>query len=289
MPELPEIIVFCNQMNDTIIGKEIDRVGIFQPKCLNRPEEEYFQHLPGQKIEQASSLGKWINLELKSENHLLINIGMGGEIIYFTNPEEIPENVKFYIQFKDKTGFYVTLWWFGYFHLVLKGESNPMTGKLGADPLQISPGEFESKLNGKRGRIKSFLLDQKNLRGIGNFYIQEILFQAKLHPLRQINDLSKDEIEHLYEAIQNVLHRSIELGSSSYEMDLFGKKGKYSLKELSFAYEKNAICPDCGTKTQKIKTGSNSQYVCPLCQPLPGGKNDIQENYRMLEIHKTDC
>ena len=214
---------------------------------------------------------------------------MGGEIIYFANPEVIPDKIKFYIQFKDKTGFYVTLWWFGYFHLVLKGESNPMTDKLGDDPLQISLEEFKPKLNRKRGRIKPFLLDQKNLRGIGNFYIQEILFQAKLHPLRQINGLSKGEIEHLYDAIQNVLQRSIELGSSSYEMDLFGKKGGYSLKELSFAYEKDAVCPDCGTQTQKIKTGSNSQYVCPLCQQLPGGGDDVQEKYSMLEIHKTDC
>jgi len=287
MPELPEIIVFCNQMNDTIIGKEIETLGIFQTKCLNRLEKDYFQLLPGQKIEKAVPLGKWIILELESKNQLLLNIGMGGEIIYFTNPEMIPDKVKFYIQFTDKTGFFITLWWFGYFHLVLNEESNPMTDKLGNDPLQISFDEFKSKLNGKRGRIKSFLLDQKKLRGIGNFYIQEILFQAKLHPLRQINGLAEQEIEHLFDAIQKVLHRSIELGSSSYEMDFFGEKGKYSLKELSFAYEKNAVCPDCGTQTQKIKTGSNSQYICPTCQVLPGIENNILENYRKLEIHKT--
>ena len=287
MPELPEIIVFCNQMENTIVGKKIKKIDILQTKCLNRPKEDYNQYLPGQKIEQIAPLGKWIDLKLQSNDQLYINLGMGGELIYFTKSQVIPENVKFNVRFTDNTGFYVTLWWFGYFHFVKKDEANPMTDKLGDDPMQISFEEFMAKLRRKRGAIKFFLLNQKNLRGIGNFYIQEILFQAKLHPLRQIISLSKAEIKQLYEAIQKVMFRSIELSSSSYEKDFFGKLGSYSLKELSFAYEKNAVCPDCGTGTQKIKTGSNAQYICPLCQQLPNGENDKPENYRSLEIHKT--
>ncbi len=287
MPELPEIVVFCNQMNDTIIGKEIKQVGIFQPKCLNHPEKIYSEYLPGQKIENVSSLGKWIKIKLNSKDRLLINLGMGGDLIYFTNPEVIPEKVKFYVQFTDNTGFYVTLWWFGYFHFIKKNESNPMTDKLGDDPLQISLDEFKLKLDGKRGRIKPFLLNQKNFRGIGNFYIQEILFQAKLHPMRSINSLSQSELKQLFNSIRNVMQHSIELGSSSYEKDFFGELGRYSLKELSFAYEKNAVCPDCGTESQKIKTGSNAQYICPRCQQLPGEERTKLDNYRKLEIHKT--
>ena len=287
MPELPEIVIFSQQMNETIVAKEIKKVCIFQPKCLNRPEKEYLRHLPGQKIEQVSPLGKWLNLTLKSKDRLLISLGMGGELIHFTNPENIPEKVKFYVQFTDETGFYVTLWWFGYFHFVKKDETNPMTDKLGDDPLQISFDEFRSKLDRKRGRIKPFLLNQKNFKGIGNFYIQEILFQAKLHPLRQINNLSTAEFQQLFDAIQKVMKRSIELGSSSYEKDFFGELGSYSLKELSFAYEENAVCPDCGTESQKIKTGSNAQYICPQCQQLPGEEKTKLDNYRKLEIHKT--
>ncbi len=286
MPELPEIYLFCQQMNETIMGKEIEKAAILQTKCLNRPENDY-QRLAGKKIEKVEPLGKWIKITLHSKDELLINLGMGGELIYFTDISEIPAKAKFIVSFTDGTGFFVTLWWFGYFHFIKAGEKNPMTDNLGDDPLHLSLDQFKLKLAGKRGRIKSFLLDQKNCRGIGNFYIQEILFQAKLHPQRPIDSLTTHEIKKLYHAIQQVLRRSIELGSSSYEKDFFGKYGDYSLKELSFAYEKDAVCPDCGTATQKIKTGTNAQYICPICQQLPGGKNTIINNFRQLEIHKT--
>jgi len=287
MPELPEIVIFCKQMEKTILDKEINKVEILQPKCLNRSATEYSVYLPEQRVQQVEPVGKWINLILKSNDRLLINLGMGGDLIYFTDRNEISEKVKFYVQFTDETGFYVTLWWFGYFHFVKKDETNVMTDNLGDDPLQISFDDFHSKLDGKRGRIKPFLLNQKNIRGIGNFYIQEILFQAKLHPLRLINSLSQQEMQQLYSAIRKVMLQSIELGSSSYEKDFFGKLGRYSLKELSFAYEENAVCPDCGTESQKIKTGSNAQYICPQCQQLPGEERTKLDNYRKLEIHKT--
>jgi formamidopyrimidine-DNA glycosylase len=287
MPELPEIVVFCQQMEKTILNKEIHKVEILQPKCLNRSVRDYSIYLPGQKTQQVNSLGKWISLKLQSNDQLLINLGMGGELIYFTDQTDIPEKVIFYVQFTDGTGFYVTLWWFGYFHFVKENETNIMTDNLGDDPLQINFDEFTKKLDGKRGRIKPFLLNQKNYRGIGNFYIQEILFQAKLHPLRLINSVSKTEMQQLYTAIRNVMQQSIELGSSSYEKDFFGELGNYSLKELSFAYEENAVCPTCGTESQKIKTGSNAQYICPQCQQLPGEKSAKLDNYRKLEIHKT--
>ena len=268
MPELPEIIVFSRQMNDTIIGKKIEHVQVKQPKCLNRCENDYLKYLPGQVVKLTKPLGKWIEIYFTSGDRLLLNLGMGGELIYFQDKSEIPGKVKFFVEFADGSGFYITLWWFGYMHLILKGEGNPMTDKLGDDALSIDLQNWKDKLHKRRGAIKTFLLNQKNIRGIGNFYIQEILFQAKIHPMRQISSLKENEIQMLYNAIHEVLERAVELGSSSYELDFFGNKGNYSVKELSFAYEKNGNCPDCGSATEKIKTGSNAQYICPLCQIL---------------------
>lgn len=291
MPELPEIIVFCQQMNETIIGKQIDSIKIYQPKCLNRSEADYHNYLPGQKLIKIEPWGKWIKIILNSGNQLFINLGMGGELIYFTSREQLPDKIQFLIEFKDGSGFYVSLWWFGYFFLVVNGEANSMTDNLGDDVLEISLETFRSKLSGRRGAIKSLLLNQKNFRGIGNFYIQEILFQAKLHPLRQIINLTEDEICRLYAAIQNVMRRSIELGSSSYENDFFGEKGNYSLKELSVAYEKDGVCPECGTASQKIKTGSTAQYICPACQVIPADESHVgkhfQNHNKKNKFHKT--
>ncbi|MDW7682170.1 MAG: hypothetical protein SCK70_16525, partial [bacterium] len=226
---------------------------------------------------------------------LFINLGMGGEIIYFVDSAEIPIKVKFYLEFIDGSGFFVTLWWFGYFHLVRKNEANPMTDHLGPDALEISTDQFLNLLQKRRGAIKPFLLNQKNIRGIGNFYIQEILFQAKLHPLRQISTLDETDIIELYRAIHQVLNRSIELGSSSYELDFFGNKGDYSLKELSIAYDENGRCPVCGSQPEKIKTGGTSQYICSQCQPLTAGElsdetaaeTTTQPQFRQTKIKKS--
>jgi formamidopyrimidine-DNA glycosylase len=244
-------------------------VSIIQPKCGNRPAEDYMKYLSGRKVERVFPLGKWIEILLDHQVRFLVSLGMGGEICYFKKPQKPPEKSRLIVRFSDETGFYVTLWWFGYFHLVLKNETHPMTASLGPDPLNITEEEFVSFLTKKRGNIKSFLLNQKKIRGIGNFYIQEILFRARMHPLREINLMTEKEKHGLYRAIREVLEESIALGSSSYELDFFGEKGEYGLDRMSIGYQENKPCPVCRTKINKIKTGSTSQFICPRCQILP--------------------
>ena len=268
MPELPEIVVIAKQMDKILRKKEVQSVSITQPKCGNRPVEDYMKCLPGKKVERVSPLGKWIEIVLDNQVRFLISLGMGGEIRYFKGAQTPPEKSRLIVRFSDETGFYVTLWWFGYFHLVLNQETHSMTDALGPDPLNISEDEFLSLLIKKRGNIKSFLLNQKRIRGIGNFYIQEILFQAGMHPLREIDSIPEKEKRGLYRATRKVLEQSIALDSSSYELDFFGKKGKYGLDRMSIGYQEDKTCPVCRTKIRKIKTGSISQYICPQCQTL---------------------
>jgi formamidopyrimidine-DNA glycosylase len=167
MPELPEIVVIAKQMDKTLRKKEVQSVSITQHKCGNRPVEDYIKYLPGKKLERVSPLGKWIEIVLDRHVRFLISLGMGGEICYFKGAQTPPEKSRLIVRFSDETGFYVTLWWFGYFHLVLDQETHSMTDALGPDPLDISEDEFLSLLIKKRGNIKSFLLNQKRIRGIG--------------------------------------------------------------------------------------------------------------------------
>jgi formamidopyrimidine-DNA glycosylase len=268
MPELPEIIVIANQMDEKLCGKEVKSVSLKQPKCGNRSVKDYQKALPSKKITKVKPLGKWFEMQLEQSVRLLISLGMGGEICYLKKDQFIPEKSRLIIKFVDGTGFYVTLWWFGYFHLVLRGESHPMTDTLGPDPLNISEKEFLALLDKRRGSIKSFLLNQKRIRGIGNFYIQEILFQSKLHPLKAVHTITENERRRLYHAIQKVLQKSISLGSSSYEVDFFGEKGQYNVDCMAIGYQENKTCPECHTTVQKIKTGSTMQYICSQCQSL---------------------
>ncbi len=265
MPELPEIVVISQQMDNTLKGKTVASVSIFQPKMLNRPVSEFMALLPQKTVVSVRPLGKWILLQCTEKFRLLINLGMGGEILYFEK-ENFPPDIRAIVKFAEGSGFFITLWWFGYFHLVGPNESHPMTDILGPDPLELSETDFFRVLEKRKGQIKSFLLNQKNIRGIGNYYIQEILYRARLHPLRPIPTLSGGERKRLYQAIQAVLREAIDLGGSDYEKNFWGKSGKFGLSQMPIAYRENAICPCCGTKIEKIATGSTSQFICPTCQ-----------------------
>ena len=268
MPELPEAVVIARQMDETVRDKRIESVDILQPKILNRSGKTVKQILSGLSIEKVYPFGKWIGIQLSNDHRLMISLGMGGEIIYFEKGESLPDKIRFILHFSDQSGFYITLWWFGYVHLILPGENHDMTDSLGPDPLEMDRNAFHQILSNRKGGIKAFLLNQKRIRGIGNFYIQEILFQAKLHPLRTIPSLSQNDIDTLFNAIQSVFIESIRLDSSWYEQDFFGKRGGYTLENMSFTFQENDRCPVCTHPIEKIKTGSTSQYICARCQKL---------------------
>ena len=123
-------------------------------------------------------------------------------------------------------------------------------------------------MDSRRGNIKTFLLDQKNIAGIGNVYIQDILFNAKIHPARKITSLTDSEIETLYESIRFVLNESIGLGGLAYEIDFYGNRGRYGKEQFKIAYKSGELCPVCRKLIQKIRTGPTSSFICPNCQPL---------------------
>jgi len=164
------------------------------------------------------------------------------------------------------------VWWFCYLHLKPEeglGE-HKLTANLGLTPLdkRFTLDYFKQLLGKKRGNIKSFLVDQKNMAGIGNVYVQDILFNAKLHPKRKIPSLTAGEINALYKSIRSVLSESIEMGGLAYEKDFYGNKGGYGAEQFQIAYKPGKPCPICQTPIQKIKTGSTSSFICPNCQPL---------------------
>ena len=139
---------------------------------------------------------------------------------------------------------------------------------LGPNVLDLTETEFTELINDQRGRVKAFLLDQKNLAGIGNAYIHDILFLARLHPLRQISTLAPAEVSGLYTAIRQGLLPAIELGGAFYEQTIYGQPGGFTMDHILIGYKEGKPCPVCATPIQKIKTGSNSSFICPNCQRL---------------------
>jgi formamidopyrimidine-DNA glycosylase len=270
MPELPEITVIAKQMDKELSSKRIVDVEVKQPKILNMPVSEFVDTLVGKMIEDVSSRGKWIFVRLSSPYFMLINLGMGAELIYSGSNQKLQEKYHFRLTLSDKTGFTAHFWWFGYIHLLSESQlpEHKLTAKLGksATDKTFRLECLKNSLAKKKTSIKAFLLDQRNLSGIGNVYVQDILFKAKLHPNRKTSTLSEDEIATLHKSIQEVLKEGIRLRGLAYEKDFYGKRGNLTTDRFLVGYRQGKPCPECGTAIEKIKTGSTSSYVCPKCQ-----------------------
>lgn len=268
MPELPEIAHLAEQMTAHLRGKQIADVEVLQPKCLNVAPEVFRDVLSGAELGDTRQRGKWLMTQ-SNLGWLLLNLGMGGEVL-LTRRGSLPEKRRVVIDFRDGSCLSINFWWFGYLHFAANEQlwQHEMTTKLGPNVLDLGRAEFLARLDGQRGTVKSFLLDQSRVAGIGNAYIHDILFLARVHPLKKIADLDSPARERLYEGVQRGLRPSLEKGGAFYEVDLFGQKGGFTMEDILIGYKEGKPCPVCGTSIEKIKTGGTSSFICPSCQAI---------------------
>lgn len=267
MPEYPEIACRTAEMNRFLTGKVISTIEVLQPKCLNFSPEEFSDSLSGAHLEKFLQRGKWIEGQT-DKGWLLLNMGMGGELL-LTDRSHLPEKRRLIFDFFDGSCLAVNFWWFGYAHFAGLNdlERHALTAKLGRNALEITEDEFVGLLQSQKGRVKAFMLDQTKVAGIGNAYIHDILFLARLHPLRSISSLSSEEMHNLYAGMQKGLRTSLEKGGAFYEAGLDGKKGGFQMEDILVGYREGQPCPVCQTPIQKIKTGGTSSFICPQDQP----------------------
>lgn len=272
MPELPDIFVLARSMDQALRGRSIAGVDIHQPKCLNVSEGEFRNAVIGHTFHRVGQRGKWVIADLDQDWTMALNLGMGGEVRLHDStesPNPKRERVVFYLDGGEQL--WVHFWWFGHIHLIPLGElsAHPLLARLGPEPLSadFSPQKLAEILKGRRGAIKKYLLDQSFIAGIGNVYIQDILWYARLHPLRAANSLDRTDIERLHGAIQYVLTEGIRWGGGFREYDVWGNEGHYA-EHLQVGYRTGEPCPACGTIIEELRVGSTTSYLCPRCQKL---------------------
>ncbi|MCE5322563.1 Fpg/Nei family DNA glycosylase [bacterium] len=269
MPELPEIRNLSMQISAEMAGKKIVTSEIRQEKCLNVPVAEFEQLVTGKTIGNAYSRGKWIFMPLADDAVFLLNLGMGADTVLHKNGNSLPDKYQIKLGISDGRVFTISFWWFGYAHVmpVSRLSEHAMTASLGLDPLDSDGFSYETfarLVGSKKCKIKTLLTDQKLICGIGNVYIQDILFRAGLHPDRKTSDISEKECKLLHRVIVENLSNALELGGLAYERDLHGVNGRFS--EFLIGYREGKPCPVCGTAIEKIKTGSTASFICPHCQ-----------------------
>lgn len=270
MPELPDIYVLAASMEGALKNRTIEDAEVNQPKCLNVLPRRFIAAVTGRRFEGFRQRGKWILSELDRDWILALNLGMGGEIRLHER-DEAPDAGRERVVLGLDSGEQVWIhhWWFGHVHLVPKGrtDSHLQLRRLGPEPMNddFTVEVLQRMLAGKHGRIKSYLLDQSFIAGIGNVYVQDILWCARLHPERRADSLTQPEVEGLHRAIHSVLNEAIVYGGGPGEQDIWGNKGRYQ-EHFRVGYRAGQPCPECGTLVEELRMGGTASYICPKCQ-----------------------
>jgi formamidopyrimidine-DNA glycosylase len=269
VPEMPEIYNLAEQMNGVLVGRSVQSVQVRQEKCINLPAVDFEAMLAGRSIERVTSKGKWLFTKLDGEVNLLINLGMGGDVLLHSDCGSVPEKYQLKVDFHDGSMVTIRFWWFGHVHAVRDSDliDHKMTARLGPTPIRdagFGEEDFLNRMRGKKGRIKNILLDQQCIAGIGNVYVQDILFRSKLHPNRRAETLTPDDRSLLYRSIVETLDEATRLGGLAYEKDLYNRQGGF--KNFLVGYREGHNCPVCGAIIEKIRTGSTASFICPNCQ-----------------------
>lgn len=275
MPELPEVETVRKGLEKLVLGASIKSVDVHWDRIISGSIEsnEFKQLLAGEKIIGFDRRGKYIIFHFK-QWAMVSHLRMEGK--YEVEESSAPLKKHTHVVFHLADGRdlrYLDVRKFGRMTLVPLGKEFSMTGikLLGPEPTEEAFDEttFYNSLQTKKRAIKPLLLDQKTVAGLGNIYVDEALFLAKIHPLRIANSLKKSEVSKLHEAIIKVLGDAVKAGGTtirSYQNAL-GEAGTFQV-ELSVYGKKGIPCTRCGTPIEKIKVAQRGTHFCSNCQKL---------------------
>ncbi|MFP4308781.1 MAG: Fpg/Nei family DNA glycosylase [Desulfococcaceae bacterium] len=259
MPELPDVEVFRQYFKQTALHQAVTAVAVEDERVLGdvRPED-VSTAAKGRSFIDARRHGKHLFAQLSDGGWIMFHFGMTGFFKYFKKEEAAPEHPRVIFEFEND---YRLAWdcqrMIGEVALVENPETFISEKDLGPDALEILKEVFLERLAGKRGMIKTALMDQSLLAGVGNVYSDDILFQCRLHPKTAVGDLSESDRERIFDAMGNVLQTAISAKVDPAEMPdrlLTAHRGR------------DNQCPNCGGELEKIKVSGRNGWNCPRCQ-----------------------
>jgi len=273
MPELPEVEHVVRALRPVVVGKRILAAELKLKRIAPGISRNRFNHqLKDSRVIGVGRRGKYILFELESGQLLSTHLRMTGKFVALPNEDQLPPyaHVVFYLD-DEKRLVFCDMRQFGRMK-ILKG-SNDLPKELLAlapEPLSDDFTEeyFIKTLARSRRTLKTLLLDQTRVLGLGNIYAVEALLIAGIHPLKQAHTLSKPRARKLYEAIRNVLQEAIDAGST-LRIDLSDGESSYIGTSERFwrVYEREGEpCVNCGTAIRRIAHAGRSTYFCPKCQ-----------------------
>ncbi|SOB99125.1 DNA-(apurinic or apyrimidinic site) lyase [Ureibacillus xyleni] len=266
MPELPEMETYKTLLGTLIGEKKISNVEIGREKSINVSVDRFTNQVVNQTIESISRRAKYLIFKLQDGSCLLLHLMLGGWM-YFGKEEDKPNRtIQVKLSFGEQHLFFIGLR-LGYLHLLSAQEIEKEFKKLGPEVLEppFTVDAFQQLMQKRKGTIKTTLINQEVLAGIGNAYSDEVLWHAEIRPDKKINDLDHQQLTRLYHSIQFILNKGIEQGgymeNPLYQGD--GKTGGYQF----YVYDREGEeCSRCNTSIIKSEISSRKTYFCPNCQ-----------------------
>lgn len=290
MPELPEVETTINELRPYVTGKRIRKVDVLWWGTIAQPGEEAFrQGLAGKKIVGISRRGKHLIFKLDNGQFLIVHMRMTGSLLLMPEDQEPGKSVRVVIYLDDGTVIHFRdVRRFGKMWLV--DDKDTIVGRLGPEPLgsEFTPDVLAGILDGRKTAIKGLLLDQKLIAGIGNMYADEALYEARIHPLRPANSLTKQEIGRLHQAIRSVLLKGIRYKGASTDTYIrpAGTKGEAQL-QFQVAHQKGKECPVCGGPIERIVVHQRGTFFCPRCQKLSDNATVKKKAKEPASVHTS--
>ncbi|WP_438350954.1 Fpg/Nei family DNA glycosylase [Paenibacillus sp. FA6] len=266
MPEMPELENYRKLISEKILDAPITNVKVNKENTVNLDGDTLASELENIKVIFVERRGKFLNFHLDNGRRLLVNLMVGGYIQYGKQEDYPDHNAQVEISFGEFT-LYFMLPRSGYVHLLCAKEAGEVLSQLGRElsDRRMGMDRFVNMVKVRRGALKTLLVNQSVIAGIGNRYADEISFEAKLLPSTKVQDLETEAIERLYHSMKLILNQAAESGGSINKPftneDLH--TGSYKLQVYDREGER---CVQCNGVIDKVELNGRRAFFCPTCQ-----------------------
>ena len=280
MPELPEVQTVVTQLARHLPGRAIVGVEVLFPDLLAEPPRSFAAGLIGRTMNAVDRRGKNIVIGLDDGRRLVVNLGMTGQLLYLpfpgdgaADPPDGPSHpaVRFDLG-ADDVLMYADVRRFGSLRMFGPGEWRAESTRLGPEPLSrsLTGAAFAERLSRSRAPVRSWLLDQTRIAGIGNIYANEALFRVGIHPQKAANTVPAEEAGRLLRALRKVLREAIEARGTTLRdyRTASGDQGSFG-PALRIYGRDGEPCPRCKVTIERIVFANRSAFLCPRCQASP--------------------
>jgi formamidopyrimidine-DNA glycosylase len=287
MPELPEVETVCRQLEPELEGRRIESLEVLDDRWSRPvPGAELGEAVGGRTIQGLGRRGKYLLLALEGGKTLVMHLRMTGNLVLVEDGETLDpsEGRRLYEAERSTSARHLRarfllddgreVWFtdprrFGEGALIDDSRLGERFAKLGVEPLsaEFTPQALAEMAAGRTAPLKSFLLDQSGVAGVGNIYADEALFRARLHPLSPAGSMKPEHHVALRDAIVAALEAGLDGGGASIDDYRDGRGEKGTMQDEFLVHTRaGAPCPSCGTEIVRIVVGGRSTYFCPSCQ-----------------------